>query len=67
MDKIDGLTIKRIYTRNFAGKVFIYGCLENGTLIKVPEDTLFEMLKYFEFEGAMKLKYVYLIDPQIKG
>jgi basic membrane lipoprotein Med (substrate-binding protein (PBP1-ABC) superfamily) len=66
MEKISGTNIKTIYTHTFAGKAFIYGYLENGTEIKVPEDTLFEMLQHFEFEGVMKSKYVYLTEPKIK-
>ena len=62
---INGNQIKEIYTHTFAGNAFVYGFLEDGTEIRIPEETISEMLKNFVFEGEKKRKYVYLINPML--
>jgi hypothetical protein len=63
MSFISGTSVKRIYTHIFAGKAFIYGELDDGTKIRIPEETIFDMLKYFDFVGDKKSTYAYLINP----
>ena len=64
---IDGLKIKEIHSHQTCGKEFIYGTLEDGTDIRITEKTIFEMTKYFDFDGSMKQVYVYLENPKIKS
>ena len=66
---IEGNEVKKIYTHTFAGKAFVYGVLYNGTEVRIPEETIFEMLKDFTFSGEKKRKYVYLNYPcsKLKG